>query len=105
MNTYKKATIMAAGTAALVMAGAGAASAQADADGAAVDSPGVLSGNNIQIPVHIPINLCGNTVDIIAALNPTFGNTCLNIDGDDDHDEHHEGHEGHKGGDSGGHHG
>ncbi|OPC83582.1 hypothetical protein B4N89_23920 [Embleya scabrispora] len=59
----------------------GQAFAAAEADGAAVDSPGVLSGNNIQVPVHVPVNVCGNTVNIIAAINPTFGNTCVNGDG------------------------
>ncbi|MYW02527.1 DUF320 domain-containing protein [Streptomyces sp. SID3343] len=72
---------MAAGTAALVMAGAGAASAGAEAGGAAVDSPGVLSGNNVQAPISIPLNVCGNSVDVIGILNPTFGNVCANIDG------------------------
>ncbi|MGW6238829.1 chaplin [Streptomyces sp. NPDC055094] len=48
------------------------------ADGAAVGSPGVLSGNNIQVPVEIPVNVCGNTVDPIGVLNPVFGNACVN---------------------------
>nr|WP_309506039.1 chaplin [Streptomyces sp. LP11] len=52
--------------------------ADAGAEGAAVGSPGVLSGNVVQIPVHVPINICGNTVDIIGLLNPAFGNTCVN---------------------------
>ncbi|MYV79646.1 DUF320 domain-containing protein, partial [Streptomyces sp. SID1046] len=25
-----------------------------------------------------PVNVCGNTVNIIALLNPAFGNTCVN---------------------------
>ncbi|MGC5037599.1 chaplin [Streptomyces sp. DT73] len=52
--------------------------ADAGAQGAAVGSPGVLSGNVVQIPVHIPINVCGNTVNVIALLNPAFGNECEN---------------------------
>ena len=28
----------------------------------------------VQIPVHIPINVCGNTVN--SSLNPAFGNSC-----------------------------
>lgn len=84
----------AAGTVALVLAGAGAASAGADADGAAVDSPGVLSGNNVQVPVHVPVNLCGNTVNIVGGGNFAFGNTCLNVDGDDDHGDLLGGHQG-----------
>ncbi|WP_030345262.1 chaplin [Streptomyces sp. NRRL S-1022] len=59
---------------------AGPAFADASADGAAVGSPGVLSGNVVQIPIHIPINLCGNTINIVAALNPAAGNTCINGD-------------------------
>ncbi|MEU9392502.1 chaplin [Streptomyces sp. NPDC048324] len=52
--------------------------ADADANGAAVGSPGVLSGNVVQIPVHIPINVCGNSVNVIGLLNPALGNTCVN---------------------------
>ncbi|MGW5851003.1 chaplin [Streptomyces sp. NPDC055254] len=74
---YKKAVVLAAG--ALMAAGAASpAMADADAAGAAVGSPGVLSGNLLQVPVHVPVNLCGNTVNVIALLNPTFGNTCVN---------------------------
>jgi Small secreted domain (DUF320). len=33
----------------------------------------------IQIPVSVPVNVCGNTVNaLIAALNLTFGNVCIN---------------------------
>ncbi|WP_328914534.1 MULTISPECIES: chaplin [unclassified Streptomyces] len=52
--------------------------ADAGAGGAAIGSPGVLSGNVVQVPIHIPINLCGNSIDIIALLNPAFGNVCVN---------------------------
>ncbi|MEU9121796.1 chaplin [Streptomyces sp. NPDC048506] len=48
------------------------------AKGVAVHSPGVLSGNVVQIPIHIPINVCGNTINIFALLNPAFGNICIN---------------------------
>uniref|UniRef100_J2JUZ1 Chaplin domain-containing protein n=1 Tax=Streptomyces auratus AGR0001 TaxID=1160718 RepID=J2JUZ1_9ACTN len=37
-----------------------------------------MSGNAIQVPIHIPINVCGNTVNIVGLLNPAFGNTCIN---------------------------
>ncbi|KAI1292417.1 hypothetical protein EDD11_008778, partial [Mortierella claussenii] len=33
--------------------------------GAASNSPGVLSGNVIQVPVHVPVNVCGNTINVI----------------------------------------
>ncbi|MCZ7459079.1 chaplin [Streptomyces sp. WMMC940] len=55
-----------------------AGSAGASADGAAVGSPGVASGNNVQVPVDIPVNACGNTIDVIGALNPAGGNNCGN---------------------------
>jgi hypothetical protein len=48
--------------------------AQADPDPGA-DSAS-LSGQ-INIPLHPPINLCSNTIDIVALLNPSAGNTCI----------------------------
>ncbi|MEU6659239.1 chaplin [Streptomyces sp. NPDC046821] len=74
----KKVVAAAAATGGLVLAGAGLAAADAGAQGAAVKSPGVISGNVIQVPVHIPVNACGNTVSVIGLLNPAFGNTCVN---------------------------
>ncbi|MFD4950249.1 chaplin [Streptomyces sp. NPDC058451] len=52
--------------------------ADSHADGAAANSPGVLSGNVVQVPVHVPVNVCGNTVNVVALLNPAFGNHCAN---------------------------
>ncbi|MDI5967604.1 chaplin ChpH [Streptomyces sp. SL13] len=74
----KKVAAVAAATGTLVLAGAGLAVADAGAQGAAVQSPGVLSGNVIQVPVHVPVNVCGNTINVIGLLNPAFGNTCVN---------------------------
>ncbi|MFF3020302.1 chaplin [Streptomyces sp. NPDC057939] len=75
--TYKKAVVLAAG--ALMAAGvASPAMADSGASGVAAGSPGVLSGNLVQVPVHIPVNVCGNTVDVVGVLNPAFGNTCVN---------------------------
>ncbi|MFI6587359.1 chaplin [Embleya sp. NPDC050493] len=84
MHTFKKTAALAVGITALVMSGAGVANAGSEAQGAAVGSPGVLSGNNIQVPIHVPINICGNTVNIIGLLNPAIGNVCANVDGDHD---------------------
>ncbi|MGJ5756643.1 small secreted domain DUF320 [Streptomyces puniciscabiei] len=64
--------------AAAILGGSGAAFADSGAEGAAVGSPGVVSGNVIQVPVHVPINACGNSIDIVGLLNPTFGNVCVN---------------------------
>jgi len=74
----KKVVAAAAATGGLVLAGAGLAVADAGAQGAAVHSPGVVSGNVVQVPVHVPVNVCGNTVSVIGLLNPAFGNTCVN---------------------------
>ncbi|MEU9498660.1 chaplin [Streptomyces sp. NPDC048196] len=74
---YAKVAAVTAGTL-MVMASAAPAFADAEAAGGTKGSPGVISGNSIQVPIHIPINLCGNTVNIIALLNPAFGNNCLN---------------------------
>ncbi|WP_435882794.1 chaplin [Streptomyces xanthochromogenes] len=84
--------------AALAMGG-GVASADAGAQGAAVGSPGVLSGNVVQIPVHVPVNVCGNTVGAIGLLSPAFGNTCVNDSrgGWQEHGWHGSGMQGHMG--------
>ncbi|MFI1186118.1 chaplin [Streptomyces californicus] len=81
MSRMTKVAAVMAGTGALIAGGAGMASADAGAQGLAAGSPGVASGNVLQIPVHIPVNLCGNTVNVIGVLNPAFGNTCVNADG------------------------
>ncbi|MYW21078.1 DUF320 domain-containing protein [Streptomyces sp. SID2955] len=78
MSRIAKAAAVALGTGAVVISGAGLALADAGAQGAAVGSPGVLSGNLLQVPVNIPVNVCGNTIDVIGLLNPAFGNTCVN---------------------------
>ncbi|MFF8954693.1 chaplin [Streptomyces sp. NPDC014894] len=74
----KKVVAAAAATGGLMLAGAGVAMADAGAQGAAVGSPGVISGNAVQVPVHVPVNVCGNTINVVGLLNPAFGNTCVN---------------------------
>ncbi len=74
---FTKVAAVAAGTF-LAMGVAAPAMADSGAEAIAAGSPGVLSGNILQVPVHIPVNLCGNTVNVIGALNPAFGNTCIN---------------------------
>ncbi|GAA0671467.1 hypothetical protein GCM10010193_24660 [Kitasatospora atroaurantiaca] len=78
MKDIRRALVLAGAACALVLGSAGAAGASATAEGVAVGSPGVLSGNVIQIPIHIPINICGNSINVIGALNPAFDNTCIN---------------------------
>ncbi|MCH0542507.1 chaplin [Streptomyces sp. MUM 203J] len=80
MKNLKKAAAVTMVAGGLVAAAAGAASATggAHADGLATNSPGVGSGNLIQAPVHVPVNVNGNSVNVIGLLNPAFGNTSVN---------------------------
>ncbi|HET6860461.1 MAG TPA: chaplin [Streptomyces sp.] len=84
MSRIAKAAAVIAGTGAIMAGGAGMATADAGAQGVAAHSPGVISGNLVAVPVHVPVNVCGNTVNVIGLLNPAFGNTCENSD-------HHDG--------------
>jgi hypothetical protein len=61
---------------AALMACAGTAAADAGAAGSASDSDGVISGNVIQVPVDLGLNLCGDTIDVIGLLNPAVGSGC-----------------------------
>lgn len=75
----------------LAVAGVGGlAHADANAGGQAERSPGLLSGNLVQLPVHTPVNVCGNTVSVVGLLNSAAGNRCVN-------DAPGSGHSGHPG--------
>ncbi|CAG8678649.1 6030_t:CDS:1, partial [Ambispora leptoticha] len=45
--------------------------------GITADSPGVVSGNNVQVPVHIPVNACGDNNSVIGLL-AQFSEECKN---------------------------
>jgi hypothetical protein len=85
MKTAKKAALVLAATGVAVGASTGAAFAGGDggasANAIAAHSPGVLSGNVIQVPIEVPVNVCGNTINVIGLINPAFGNRCANISG------------------------
>ncbi|GAA2006052.1 hypothetical protein GCM10009838_85370 [Catenulispora subtropica] len=49
----------------------------AAAFGNAVGSPGILSGNVVQVPIYLPIEICGNNVSILSALDGALGNVCV----------------------------
>ncbi|MEV3969604.1 chaplin [Streptomyces sp. NPDC050698] len=104
--TRKGLMTVAAATGVIAAAG-GTAHADSGAQGAASGSPGVLSGNSVQAPVHAPVNVCGNTVNVIGVLNPSVGNSCANKGGGSSsggYGEHgHGGHGGHGGSHAGGH--
>lgn len=106
MKRFVTTAAIAAASCAVVLSGAGIASASTDghhgnhgrhgrgdhgrfghegrgfggatAAGFAAGSPGILSGNNVQVPINIPINICGNSVNAPGLLNPAFGNVCIN---------------------------
>ncbi|MFD9075199.1 chaplin [Streptomyces lasiicapitis] len=81
MKNLKKAAAVTMVAGGLLAAGAGMASAHggANADGVAKNSPGIVSGNLVQAPVHVPVNACGNSISVGGILNPTFGNVCENV--------------------------
>ncbi|WP_406436144.1 chaplin [Streptomyces sp. NBC_00631] len=78
MSRIAKGLVLSTAAVAAAAGGAGVAAADSGANGVAAHSPGVLSGNVIQVPIHVPVNVCGNTIDVIGLLNPAFGNTCVN---------------------------
>lgn len=75
-------SVIAVAVASGAMAVAGPVQADSTADSSAEGSPGVLSGNNVQLPVHVPVNVCGNTLNVVGLLNPAMGNRCANEDGE-----------------------
>ncbi|MGW5231089.1 chaplin [Streptomyces nodosus] len=99
--TRKGLMTVAAATGVLAVTG-GYAHADSSAQGAASGSPGVLSGNSVQVPVHMPVNVCGNTVNVIGLLNPAAGNACGNTGGDHTGGGSHTGRGAHAGGRTGG---
>ncbi|MGW0790776.1 chaplin [Streptomyces sp. NPDC002911] len=81
----RKGLITMAAAGGVLALGGGYAHADAGAAGGASTSPGVLSGNSIQVPIDVPVNVCGNSVDVGGLLNPTSGNDCGNGSSDSGH--------------------
>lgn len=77
MNVKKIAALTGV-TGALIVVGAGAATADTTAHGFAQNSPGVASGNNVQAPVSVPVNLTGNSISVIGVLDSAFNNQSWN---------------------------
>ncbi|WP_128378800.1 chaplin [Streptomyces cavernae] len=72
---HNKTVTVAAGA---LMAFGMAAPAMADtgAEASSVGASGVAAGNVVQLPTHVPVNLCGDSANVIGLLNPAFGNSC-----------------------------
>ncbi|RSS70755.1 chaplin [Streptomyces sp. WAC06614] len=80
MKNIKKAAAVTLIAGGLVAAGAGVSMAHggAHAEGEALNSPGVAAGNLVEVPVHLPVNVVGNTATVIGLLNGAWGNTGVN---------------------------
>jgi len=78
MKNAVKGALVTVAAAGVVAGGATAAFASSQAIGEASCSPGVLSGNEAQVPVHVPVNVSGNSINVIGLLNPAFGNSAAN---------------------------
>lgn len=74
--SMRKTVIAAAFAAVAVVGTAGTASADAGAVGGASDSPGILSGSVIQVPVDLDASICGNNVSLLSSLTSALGTTC-----------------------------
>ncbi|MCW7945232.1 chaplin [Streptomyces hygroscopicus] len=78
MSRIAKGLALTTVAAAAVAGTAGIAAADSGATGAATNSPGVVSGNSAQAPVHVPVGVCGNTASVIGLLNGAVSNSCAN---------------------------
>ncbi|MFD3721527.1 chaplin [Streptomyces sp. NPDC058674] len=83
-----KGMLTAAAASSLLSIATGAASAHPGASAEVSRSPGVLSGNSVSVPITFAPNVCGNSVDGGAALNPSMGNTCATATGPGAHQDH-----------------
>ncbi|HEX4470863.1 MAG TPA: chaplin [Nocardioides sp.] len=78
MNSNIRRNLAATGAAA-VLAGLGVFATLQTSSATVADppgSPGTQSGSSEQAPMHIPVNICGNSVEVIGIDNPALGNTC-----------------------------
>ncbi|GLW18593.1 membrane protein [Streptomyces sp. NBRC 13847] len=76
MSRIAKTLVVSAAAGMALIGAAGTALADTGAGGAALNAPGYLSGNVLQLPINEPINTCGNTLGTPGLLNPASGNTC-----------------------------
>ncbi|MGW6690332.1 chaplin [Streptomyces sp. NPDC054961] len=83
-----KGMLTAAAASSLLSIATGAAYAHSGAMAEASHSPGVLAGNSVSVPVTFAPNVCGNTVDAGAGLNPAMGNHCATTTGSDTRHDH-----------------
>ncbi|GHH75288.1 hypothetical protein GCM10018793_18250 [Streptomyces sulfonofaciens] len=75
-QVMRKGLITVAAATGVLAATGGFAHADSHASGAAAGSPGVVSGNTVQVPVNIAPNVCGNAVTVLGVLNSATDNRC-----------------------------
>jgi hypothetical protein len=80
MRQVSKGLLTVAATGGVLAVTSGLAYADAGASGTA-DSRGVASGNTVQAPVSAPVNVCGNTVNVLGRLKAASGGKCVNVSG------------------------
>ncbi|MDX3242814.1 chaplin [Streptomyces sp. ME18-1-4] len=78
MSRIAKGLVLTSVATAAIAGASGIAVADSGAEAVAAHSPGVLSGNVIQLPLHDQTNTCGNSTGAGGLLNPAFGTTCVN---------------------------
>ncbi|MHC5257087.1 chaplin [Streptomyces sp. UC4497] len=82
-QVMRKGLITVAAASGVLAVTGGYAHADSSANGSSSDSPGVLSGNSVEAPVDVPVNVCGNTINVVGLLNPASGNGCDSSGGGD----------------------
>ncbi|WP_323187278.1 MULTISPECIES: chaplin [unclassified Streptomyces] len=82
-QVMRKGLITVAAASGVLAVTGGYAHADSSANGSSSDSPGVLSGNSVEAPVDVPVNVCGNTINVVGLLNPASGNDCGGSGGGD----------------------
>ncbi|MEU6368284.1 chaplin [Streptomyces sp. NPDC046931] len=78
MSRIAKGLALTTVAAAAVAGTAGIAAADSGASAAADTSPGIVAGNVVEAPAHVPVNACGVTATVIGLLNPAANNNCAN---------------------------
>ncbi|WP_354671275.1 chaplin family protein [Streptomyces sp. S.PB5] len=68
-QTLSRGMVMAAAATSVLVCGSDA-SAAAQVQGITLDLPDVLSGNTVQAPTNLPVDVCGNTITALARQNP-----------------------------------
>ncbi|GHE74583.1 hypothetical protein GCM10018785_48530 [Streptomyces longispororuber] len=77
MSIAKKAALAVA-VAGLAVGASATAALAADADGRATNSPGIASGNILQVPADVPVNVTGLSANVVGAHNPAVAERTVN---------------------------